>query len=562
MLQGSITNTHQSSADLFLTGKSTLKDCLLIFALSLFIYLPFLGLIGFDGNEPVRVIVAENMLKTGNWLIPFLHGKPYFLKPPLMSWLIAAGGSLFGTVNEWISRLPSVIAALLTGITIYFLTRDWLGREGRLFAAIATISMVGLIAKGRTAEIDSLFIFFVVLILLIWLKGYVRGWKPSVLWSVSLTILGIGFLAKGPQIIGYFYVTVFAYLLYRKKLSFFFSKFHLLGILCFVLILGGYLLTVLQWIPFDDYIKMWKGQIAQRAYSKSYSFIGHVLSYPPRILLEFMPWSLFVLPVIIFRTMRLKAGEVLRNEIVIFSLVLIVVNFPLYWMLPGSRVRYFLPAGPFFAIIMAALFESYQNAEIPEITLFFRWFLKFLSWAALVGVFMIPLLIIYMKLRLNLSVITLIAGLIFFSFFIIYKASTIQLGRIPALFALMMGFIFLLYTDLHIQDDTQKDDYPRKMAYEINRLLPDNTDTVYELGYDRFLEITCYLKKDIVQLDNFIQLKSLENKKNVYFIFDEKFLEHRTSDEKNIFQKEIRWEKVYSKNYGKEKGQIIVGHLI
>jgi 4-amino-4-deoxy-L-arabinose transferase-like glycosyltransferase len=45
------------------------------------------------------------MLETGNWMLPLLHGKPYLLKP-LMNWLMAASGVIFGTLNEWTSRIP------------------------------------------------------------------------------------------------------------------------------------------------------------------------------------------------------------------------------------------------------------------------------------------------------------------------------------------------------------------------------------------------------------------------------------------------------------------------
>jgi hypothetical protein len=62
-------------------------------------------------------------------------------------------------------------------------TGDWIipmlhGREG-FFAAIASLRMIGLIKKGRTAEIDSLFIFFTNIVLLVWLNGYIRQWKPA-----------------------------------------------------------------------------------------------------------------------------------------------------------------------------------------------------------------------------------------------------------------------------------------------------------------------------------------------------------------------------------------------
>ncbi len=284
-----------------------LKDCALLLLITVIIYIPFLGLSGWDGNEPVRVIVAREMIKTGNWIIPILHGRPYFAKPPLMNWFIAASGSLFGTINEWTSRIPSVFVMYVMSISIYFLTRNWLSRDARLFAAIATLSMVGLISIGRTAEIDSLFVFLVMFTLLIWINGYIRQWKPVFIWGIPLLLLGVGFLAKGPQAIAYFYSTVFTYLILRKRLSFFFSRSHIVGILCLILILAFYLLFVLRWTTFSEYINMWIGQITQRAVPRHRSFLEHVVLYPLSVTLSFMPWVLFVIPVIIFKDLRKKS---------------------------------------------------------------------------------------------------------------------------------------------------------------------------------------------------------------------------------------------------------------
>ncbi|MEW6587126.1 MAG: glycosyltransferase family 39 protein, partial [Nitrospirota bacterium] len=334
-----------------------MKDVLLILTLTAVIYIPFLGLPGWDGNEPVRVIVAKGMLNTGEWMIPMLHGKPYFTKPPLMNWLIAASGRLFGTVNELTSRLPSVFTVFVTGLAVYFLTFRWLSKKGRLFAALATLSMVGLIQKGRTAEIDSLFILLSVLSLLVWINGYLTQWKPVVLWSVSLALVGIGFLTKGPQVPAYFYLTVFAYLLIRKRVSFFFSRSHLAGIFVFILVFAVYLSFVLQRISVHEYVNMWIGEITQRAATRHFSFLEHFLEYPFRVLLTFMPWTLFILPLITVKDLRKKAAEIFRNELIVFSLIMIIVNLPIYWLLPNARVRYFLPAGPFAAIITAGLFE-------------------------------------------------------------------------------------------------------------------------------------------------------------------------------------------------------------
>jgi len=73
------------------------------------------------------------MLRTGNWIIPTLHGKLYLTKPPLMNWLIAASGQIFGGITKWLSRLPSVLAMMEKALVVYFMTRMWLDQDSRFF---------------------------------------------------------------------------------------------------------------------------------------------------------------------------------------------------------------------------------------------------------------------------------------------------------------------------------------------------------------------------------------------------------------------------------------------
>jgi 4-amino-4-deoxy-L-arabinose transferase-like glycosyltransferase len=532
-----------------------------------FVYLPFLGLPVWDGNEPLRVIIAKEMLKTGDWIMPMLHGNPYITKPPMMNWLIAGSGSLFGVVNEWTSRAPSVCTVFATSLSVYFMTKKWLSREARLFASVAVICMIGLIKKGRTAEIDSLFIFFITITLLIWLNGYVRQWKPLMLWSISLSLVGVGFLTKGPQVIAYFYLTVFAYLLFRKKMSFFFSKEHLSGLLFFALILGIYVSFVLQHVTFERYMQMWFSQIVVRAESKtSFSFFQHLIAYPLEALLAFMPWTLLAIPVIFSKDLRRQTKELLGNELFVFSLVMVIVNFPLYWVLPNARFRYFLPAGPFVAFGFAVLFELYlkRAGENTVITRFFNGLLMFCAGAALISSIGAIAAVFFLQARVSPSfpapLLILICSLIFLGVYIIYTKPAIIPQQIPLWLAFTTGLVFLTYAYTDIQFDTTKNNNPRQIAQRIDSVLPEDAGRIYEMGYRRFLGITCYINRDIIQLDEFSDLQSLGSREEkTYFLFDTKYLEARDY-RKKAFQ-EIRWDRVYSEFFEESRGDIVVGYL-
>src|SRR4051812_45761077 len=91
-------------------------------AVCLTLLLAWCGLLFFYGigagelwrTESLRAIIAQEFLRSGNWVVPTLYGEPLFTKPPGMYALIALCSAPFGGVTEWTARLPSALAATLT----------------------------------------------------------------------------------------------------------------------------------------------------------------------------------------------------------------------------------------------------------------------------------------------------------------------------------------------------------------------------------------------------------------------------------------------------------------
>jgi len=526
-------------------------------------YLPLIGDNPWNGNEPTRVAIAQDMLRTGNWITPTLHGKLYLTKPPLMNWLIAASGAIFGGITEWTSRVPSVFAMMATGLTVYFMTRQWLNRDSRFIAALATISMTGLLKKGVSAEIDALFILFVAVILLVWLNGYTKGWRPVVLWGVSLFLVGIAFLTKGPHAAVFFYFTVSAYLLFRKRMSFFFSKAHAAGIIIAFSVLLVYLSMVLQKITLSAYLDMWKTQITSRGGSShAYDFLQHLVNYPPDAAMSFMPWVLLVLPVLLHRELRERTRRLFNNELAVFSLIMIAVNFPLYWLLPNAYVRYFLPAGPFIAIVIVMLVDSIGSLlqERPETGALV---MKGVRVAAMLVCLAVPV-IAWVALAKGLKFSLPLGGagllIVLSSGGIVVRAGSIGFKNLAIPVALWVGLFSLLFGDINMQRMTIRGESPRQAAKDIKRLLPPGIPKVYEIGSRRILAVTCYIDQEVVEVDDFGQLKDMNPAEQVYFLFDTDLLKNLDDRQRRQYG-DMRWEKLSSTRFEKGDNEIVLGRL-
>ncbi len=99
---------------------------------------------------------AREMLITGNWILPHFGEVLTTHKPPLMNWLIALSMRVFDSRAEWVCRLPSVAAALLTAWLIAILGARWHGRRVGLVSGLIVLSSFYVLMQGRLAEVDMI----------------------------------------------------------------------------------------------------------------------------------------------------------------------------------------------------------------------------------------------------------------------------------------------------------------------------------------------------------------------------------------------------------------------
>jgi len=79
--------------------------------------------------------IPREMVASGDWVTPRLDGVPYFEKPPLMYWAVAACEKLLGP-SEWSVRLAPALLAIGGILMTYGAARRILGRDAGFWAAI------------------------------------------------------------------------------------------------------------------------------------------------------------------------------------------------------------------------------------------------------------------------------------------------------------------------------------------------------------------------------------------------------------------------------------------
>ena len=344
------------------------KSHLLWYAMTLVLgwaalYLPALGTRELQGEEARRVLPGRTMLQTGDWMVPRSAGKIYNRKPPLINWATALSIRVNGRMDEWSARLPSVLAMLALALTVLMAGQVWMGQGPAFLAAVVTLTNLGFLEKGRLAEIEALYIACFGMALLVWLAAW---WRQHhwIAWMGSMLLLGVGFLAKGPVHVWFFYAVVIGVLAAEGKLRELLSWRHLTGLAAFAVVWLPWAVANSARNPQKDSGKVWLEQVTHRLGLVEFDWVNWLLQVP-QSLVNFLPWAL-LLPLAWNRSVTEKWSDLGRRGQWLRGLRAgCVVGFLVIALLPSSRPRFMLPMNVAAALLVVeclALLPMAQQA--------------------------------------------------------------------------------------------------------------------------------------------------------------------------------------------------------
>lgn len=322
------------------------RNSWLLFALGvIFVQLGQRGL-----NEPDEgryAEVAREMTVDGDWLLPHMNGIPHVQKPPVIYWLTALSLRSFGH-NEWAARFPSALMAVGTVILTFLLARRLFPDPDRAaISALVLTSLGGFFAMSRLLTPDMTMTFWIMAAITSALYG--RRWS-------FFTIMGIGFLTKGPMALVVPVCAVLGWELFSRKAE----KIGLpwfRGLLVTLIISLSWFLA-LAWKEPALFRYFWQYELVQRFASGAHGRSKPVWFFLAILPLVTMPW-IFFLPV---RRIwqRVASGRVLNWQ----GLLLAWFIPPLLILsLSGSKLpTYILPLMPAFALLIGCVLPSLRQA--------------------------------------------------------------------------------------------------------------------------------------------------------------------------------------------------------
>jgi 4-amino-4-deoxy-L-arabinose transferase-like glycosyltransferase len=259
-------------------------------------------------------------------------------------------------------RLQVIVAILLTAACIYRFTKKYTNEAIAFFTACAYVTNGRiLIFDSFTGLIDTTFTLVVYLsFMLIYEWGEKK--KYFVLFLITYLLTAIGFLMKGMPALLFQTLTLLTYFIWKKKFRILFSIQHITGILLFFAIIGAYYYAFFSRndITPSDLFSNLLHESSKRTpghFGISRNLL-HLFTFPPEMLYHYAPWTIFVITLF----QKNLWAKLRRNEFVFYSLLIFLVNFPIYWISPEVYPRYlfmFLPL--LFSIFFYLYFETLDD---------------------------------------------------------------------------------------------------------------------------------------------------------------------------------------------------------
>jgi 4-amino-4-deoxy-L-arabinose transferase-like glycosyltransferase len=417
---------------------------LVLFCLTLAVILPGLsGLPVIDRDEARFAQASVQMAESNDWLNIRFQDEARNKKPAAAYWAQAAMIKIFSPDGErriWAQRLPSLFAALISVLALYWGGAKMIGRDAAFVAAaLLAVSMI-FVFEGHIAKTDALLCASTTMILACLGRMRLGSQRRREVWGFWIA-LGLSIMIKGP--IGLILATTCLASLWFWERHLSWARPLLNG--------GAIAVFVLIWLPWGIamyiitdgafFVESLGKDLGAKVASGQEGHGAPPGSHTLAIWATLWPASLFLIPGLAYAFISAKSGTKTRlSRAMRFMICWTLPFWLLIELMPTKLPHYGLPVFPALCLMIGAFVMSMTYRAGFQKTRLLGGFVFFIASACLIGV-MFYLQTEYGASEENLMMF-LICGFTALAVLIAIAALWINKIRISLLASLLSGLVY------------------------------------------------------------------------------------------------------------------------
>ncbi len=322
-----------------------------------------------DDVDAAHALVAREMLQRHDFVVMYMDGIRYLIRPPLHFWLVAASYALLGE-SAFATRLPVALAMMGLVLLVYEFGRRFLGERAGFYAALITATSAGMFIFTRVMLPEALYALEFTAAFYLFLRSWTGSLDARIGYWGTAGCCALGMLTRGP-IGAIFPVGAIVVFIFLTKSTARWRELHVPSSLAVFLAIAlpWHVLAALRALGF-----LWQYFVNENIYRAWGARLPHDYGVVPLWLwlIEhfawFFPWSVFIFFILrLFPPPRSWGREMNRpaqTNLLLFVWAGFILLF--FSIEHGSRMEYYsFGAWPAIAILLGS---SLARAEETDST--------------------------------------------------------------------------------------------------------------------------------------------------------------------------------------------------